>query len=89
MNVISLLASPHGLKGNTAGLLGFVLDGAQAEGARTETIVLSGDTILPCRGCYACHRTGRCGRKDEFERLKKKLLAADGIVLASPNYIFR
>lgn len=82
------LASPHGLKGNTAGLLQLVLDGAQAEGARTETVVLPGGSVLPCRSCYACHKTGRCGQKDEFEPLKEKLLAADGIVLASPNYIF-
>ena len=88
MNVIALLASPHGLKGNTAGLLNIVLAGAEAEGARTETVVLPGGTVLPCRSCYACHKTGRCVVKDEFEPLKKKLLAADGIVLASPNYIF-
>ena len=88
MNVMALLASPHGLKGNTAGLLRIVLSGAEAEGARTETIVLPGGTVLSCRSCYACHKTGRCVVKDEFEPLKKKLLAADGIVLASPNYIF-
>jgi multimeric flavodoxin WrbA len=88
MKIISLLASPHGLKGNTAGLLRYVLDGAEAEGAKTEVIILKGDTVLPCRGCDACHKKGRCVRKDSFESIKEKIIKADGLVLASPNYIF-
>jgi len=88
MNIISLLGSPHGLKGNTAGLLHHLLDGAEAEGAQTEIVVLKGDTILPCLGCDACHKKGRCVQKDGFEPLKEKILKADGLVLASPNYIY-
>ena len=88
MKIISLLASPHGLKGNTAKLLRYVLDGAEAEGAKTEVIVLKGDTVLPCRGCDVCHKTGYCVQKDGFESVKKKIIEADGLVLASPNYIF-
>jgi len=88
MKIISLLASPHGLKGNTAGLLRQVLDGAEAEGAGTEVVVLRGDTVLPCRGCDMCHKKGRCAQKDDFETLKGKIIEADGLVLASPNYIF-
>ncbi len=88
MKIVSLLASPHGLNGNTAALLRLVLDGAEAEGAKAETIVLKGDTVLPCLGCDACHKKGRCARKDDFESVKEKIFAADGLVLASPNYIF-
>ncbi len=88
MKIISLLASPHGLKGNTAGLLRHVLDGAEAEGAKTEIIVLKGNTVLPCRGCDVCHKKGCCVQKDSFESLKDKIAEADGLILASPNYIF-
>ena len=88
MKIISLLASPHGLKGNTAKLLHHVLDGAEAEGAQIEVIVLKGDTVLPCRACDVCHKKGRCVQKDDFESSKEKIMAADGLVLASPNYIF-
>jgi multimeric flavodoxin WrbA len=83
MKIISLLASPHGLKGNTAGLLRYVIEGAEAEGAKTETVVLKGDTVLPCRACDACHI-----QKDRFEEIKEKIAGADGLILASPNYIF-
>ncbi len=88
MKIISLLASPHGLNDNTAGLLQFVLDGARAEGAQTETVVLKGGTLLPCLGCDNCHKKGRCARVDDFEPVKEKIMASDGLVLASPNYIF-
>ncbi len=88
MKIISLLGSPHGLKGNTAGLLRHVLDGAESEGARTEVVVLRGDTVLPCRGCNVCHKKGRCVQKDDFEPIREKIIRADCLVLASPNYIF-
>jgi multimeric flavodoxin WrbA len=88
MKIIALLASPHGLRGNTAGLLRHVLEGAEAEGARVQTVVLKGDTVLPCRACDACHKKGRCIQKDRFEQIKEKIAGADGLVLASPNYIF-
>jgi len=88
MKIISLLASPHGLKGNTAGLLRHVIDGAEAEGALNETVVLKGDTVHPCMGCDVCHKQGLCVQKDDFEHIKAKILVADGLIVASPNYIF-
>ena len=39
-------------------------------------------------GCGACHKTGECVIKDDFAKVKKALMEADGILLASPNYIF-
>jgi multimeric flavodoxin WrbA len=64
------------------------LEGAKAEGAKTETIVLAGTNVLPCLACDTCHRKGRCPQKDEFESIKEKIREADGVVLASPNYIY-
>jgi multimeric flavodoxin WrbA len=87
MKILSLLGSPHGLKGNTARLLRHVMTGAEAEGARTEIVVLKGDTVLPCLGCDVCHKKGRCAQKDDFEKLKAGIYDADCLVLGSPNYI--
>jgi multimeric flavodoxin WrbA len=88
LKIVSILGSPHGLKGNTGRLLKVVLEGAEKQGAKTETITLPGHTVLPCRACDLCHKKGRCVQKDEFESIKHKILEADGLVLASPNYIF-
>jgi multimeric flavodoxin WrbA len=88
MKIVSLLATPHGLKGNTAALLKLVLEGGASAGAETEIIQLRGDTVLPCRACDHCHKKGTCAQKDDFEAIKQKIYEADGLVLASPNYIF-
>jgi len=88
MRIISLLASPHGLKGNTAGLLEHVMEGARNSGAAAETVVLPGDNVGPCKACDVCHIKGACPQKDEFESIKAKIYDADALVIASPNYIF-
>ena len=88
MKIINLIGSPHGAKGNTARLLRIVSEGAESLGATTETIFLTGKNVLPCKGCDACHKTGKCVQKDEFKSIQQKILDADGLILGSPNYIF-
>lgn len=88
MKLISLVGSPHGLKGSTAKLMHEVLKGAESMGAVNETIVLKGDTVAPCRGCDVCHVKGFCVQKDGFADIVRKIVEADGLLLASPNYIF-
>jgi multimeric flavodoxin WrbA len=88
MNIIAIIGSPHGMKGNTGRLLDEVITGVAAEGATVEIISLAGVTLQPCVACNACHVTGICPLPDGYEAIKNKLLAADGFILASPNYIF-
>lgn len=88
MKIISLVGSPHGGKGNTAHLSRIVSEGAQALGASVETVYLTGKSVLPCLGCDVCHKKGRCIQQDEYENIKEMIGDADGVILASPNYIF-
>ena len=88
MKIIALVGSPHKASGNTAKLTRIVLQGAEREGAHTETIYLPGNTVLPCLGCDYCHKKGRCAQKDAFPEIQQKIHGADGVVLGSPNYIF-
>jgi len=88
MKIISLLASPHGLEGNTAGLLELVMQSARDAGAEIETVVLAGDTVGPCKACDVCHKKGVCPQKDDLEPIKAKIYESDALVLATPNYIF-
>jgi multimeric flavodoxin WrbA len=88
MKVIAIVGSPHKAKGSTARLTRIVLQGAEREGAHTETIYLPGNTVLPCLGCNYCHKKGGCSQKDSFQEIQQKMHEADGLVLGSPNYIF-
>jgi len=87
MKIVALLGSPLGLKGNTARLLKIVLEAAKEEGARTETIVVNWKKVAPCLACDVCHIKGRCRQKDDFEAIKGKIMAADALIMATPNYI--
>jgi multimeric flavodoxin WrbA len=88
LKIVCLVGSPHGEKGNTARLLSLVLEGAKEKGATAETIILKGDTVKPCLACDTCHKKGGCVQKDAFEEIRGKIQQADGLILASPNYIF-
>jgi multimeric flavodoxin WrbA len=87
MKIVSIIGSPHGEKGNTGRLLKEVLKGAKNLDAVCETISLRGGSVKPCLGCNQCHKKGICRQKDDFEAIKEKMLAADGLILATPNYI--
>lgn len=88
MKILAITGSPRGVKGNTGRLLEEVLAGAVAAGAETEILSLKTMEVRPCVACDVCHKTGVCNIKDDYEIIKEKLLACDGFILASPNYIF-
>jgi len=88
MKILAIIGSPRGMQGNTGRLLEEVLAGVKENGAETEILSLKTLNIQPCVGCDVCHKTGICNIKDDYEGVKAKLLACDGFILASPNYIF-
>jgi multimeric flavodoxin WrbA len=87
MKILAILGSPHGMQGNTGRLLEEVLAGVQQDGGEVELVSLSETKVLPCVSCDVCHKTGTCHLNDGFEEIKAKLLACDGFIFASPNYI--
>jgi multimeric flavodoxin WrbA len=88
MNILAIIASPHGMAGNTGRLLEEVLVGVAAAGGAGEIISLADMRIGPCLACDACHRTGDCPIDDGFTMVRDRLLACDAFILASPNYIY-
>lgn len=73
--------------GNTALLLGRVLEELRKEGIETELVQLAGQVIEPCKACWACGGQGNCvHRKDSFREIFDKMKEADGILLGSPVY---
>ena len=88
MKILAIMASPRGMQGNTGRLLEEVLAGVSEADAEIEILSLKTMNIHPCVACDVCHKSGVCNIKDDYESIKEKLLACDGFILASPNYIF-
>ncbi|MCY2926717.1 MAG: flavodoxin family protein, partial [Planctomycetota bacterium] len=88
MKLVTINGSPHGAKGATAILVSALSEGARAAGADLQALELSQASVTACRACDACHRTGACPVKDDLAGFRDPMLAADAVVLASPNYLF-
>jgi multimeric flavodoxin WrbA len=68
------------------------LNNLQAMGnVETEIVRLGDYRIETCRGCLLCLNKGEelCPLKDDRDVLIEKIMASDGVVLASPNYSFQ
>jgi multimeric flavodoxin WrbA len=90
MKIVTVLASPKGMKGWTAKLVKPMIDSVEAAGAEHTLISFNNINIHPCKGCVAtCHKKGECHQQDDdFADCLAKMLAADGIIFATPNYMF-
>jgi multimeric flavodoxin WrbA len=87
MKIVAINGSGTGAKGATGQALEGVLEGVRESGAEVELFLLNELKITPCTGCGTCKRTGQCVFKDDYLKIKDAMLAVDGVVLASPNYI--
>ncbi len=87
MKIVAIIGSPHGMKGNTGTLLHGMLEAMRAEGAEVAVFSLTEYDVKPCAGCERCHITGHCAITDDFDTIQQTFAYADGLVLASPNYI--
>jgi len=75
--------------GNTAIMVRRVFTELEAEGIETQMVQLSGQTLRGCTACYQCFENTdqRCAvTGDVINDCIEKMVAADGIILASPTY---
>jgi len=87
MRILLLSSSPHKEKSRTFLLAKEVLKGLPKE-ITIDIIHLADCDIGFCKHCEACHKKIlNCLLKDDVRLILEKMLAADGIILASPNYI--
>ena len=88
MKILLISSSPHKEKSRTFTLAKEVLKGLSQETADVETIHLIDFSVMFCRHCEQCHKKIlKCPLPDKVNVILEKMLAADGIILASPNYI--
>ncbi|MFO7859912.1 MAG: flavodoxin family protein, partial [Desulfosalsimonas sp.] len=81
--IVAIYGSPR-RAGNTATLLAEAVAGAKSRGALVDEIVLWDRKISPCLEIYGCKKTGECVIKDDFQAMRDAILAADGLMLATP-----
>jgi multimeric flavodoxin WrbA len=85
--IVAIYGSPR-RKGNTAMLLKKAVEGARDSGAEVEEIVLRDLKISPCLEIYGCAQSGECAIKDDFQKVRDKILDAQGLMLASPVFFY-
>lgn len=90
MKIIAINGSPR-KNGNSAAMLDAAVKGAVEAGAVCERIDLFDLDYKGCVSCFACKRLGgasfgRCGQRDALTAVLDKILAADGLLLATPLY---
>jgi len=75
--------------GNTALLVREVLAELKKEKIQTEIVHLAGEPLRGCTACYQCfaRKDRRCAvTGDAMNEHIERMLAADGVILASPTY---
>ena len=87
MKIIVLMGSPN-RNGSTGILAENFKRGAEEAGHSVEVIDVCHADIHPCIGCVKCGYAGPCVQKDDVELIRKKLLASDMVVFATPLYYY-
>jgi len=88
VQVLLISSSPHQEKSSTFLLAKEVLAGLNEAGVSSEILHLDNYSVLFCKHCEACHKKIlKCSLKDDVNMILQKMLKADAIILATPNYI--
>jgi len=86
-DIVAIYGSPR-RKGNSALLLKKAVEGARASGTEVDEIVLRDYKISPCLEIYGCKKEGECAIKDDFQQVRDRILAARGLMIASPIFFY-
>jgi multimeric flavodoxin WrbA len=87
MRILALSGSPRGAKSQTRRLAERVLEEAKGRGAEVELVDVGRADMEFCSACEACHRGPDCVLDDDVNVILERMLAADGVIFASPNYL--
>ena len=87
IKIVAIYGSPR-RKGNSATLLKKAVEGARDAGAEVEEIVLRDLKMSPCLEIFGCTKSGECRLKDDFQKARDQILAAHGLILASPVFFY-
>ena len=85
MKVLLINGSPKS-DGNTSIAIDEMVKTFHEEGVETEVIQVGNKVIRGCIGCGKCFEKGSCVFDDIVNETAPKLEAADGLVIATPDY---
>lgn len=85
--VLIISSSPR-KGGNSETLAAAFAKGALEAGNEVETIYLREKQYDFCKGCFACHKLGRCVINDDAVEVAAKMHDADVLVFATPVYYY-
>ncbi len=87
MKIIVLQGSPN-VNGSTAILCDEFARGARQAGHSVVRIDVDRADVAPCTGCVHCGYEGPCIQHDGMDSLRREILSADMLVLATPLYYY-
>jgi multimeric flavodoxin WrbA len=85
--IVAIYGSPR-RRGNTATLLKQAVAGARDAGAQVEEVVLRDLKLSACLEIYSCRQDGECRIRDDFQKVRDRVLASAGLMLASPIFYY-
>lgn len=91
LKVLAIMGSPK-KKGNTYKVTRKVEEEMKQLGeVEFEYLFLKDADLQPCKGCFLCISKDEnlCPIKDDLNEIEKKIMDADGVVLASPVYVMQ
>ena len=85
MKIVALQASPR-KGGNCDVLMDEMIRGIEENGGEVVKYYLEKEEIAPCKACLYCAENPECVRADDGNKILDELVAADGVIFATPIY---
>ena len=85
MKIIALQGSPR-VGGNCDVLMDEMIKGAEENGHEVVKYYLEKQDIAACKACMYCAEHDECVRGDDGNKIIDELVAADGVIFATPIY---
>lgn len=86
--ILAVIGSPNNSRSNTVTMTRDFITSVNAYGDAAYEIISLGESVVnPCRGCWACMKTGACVHKtDALQEVMRKIRECDLLIVGSPVY---
>ena len=83
--ILAVVGSPR-KNGNTHILVSKIAEGARAQGAEVDELLLGDFTITECDGCHVCWKKDECSKDDDMPAIYQRIIQSDVIIFGTPVY---